>query len=76
VATYAARQTVDKYAYRATQPEVAENDFNLNIPRYVDTFEEEEPVNIKTTQEEIKTIKLQIEAVEQKLEQHLAELGI
>ena len=36
-----ARQSVDKYAYLASPAEIAENDFNLNIPRYVDTFEEE-----------------------------------
>ena len=47
VATYKAFKTVDKYAYRAKPEEIAENDFNLNIPRYVDTFEPEKPVNLK-----------------------------
>jgi type I restriction enzyme M protein len=37
------RQGVEKYAHLATPAEIAENDFNLNIPRYVDTFEEAEP---------------------------------
>ena len=40
------RETIDKYAYVASLDEVKENDYNLNIPRYVDTFEEEEPVDI------------------------------
>ena len=74
--TYKNWETVDKYSYVAKLEEIKENDYNLNIPRYVDTFEEEEPVDIKATQEEIKAIKQQIEAVEQKLEQHLAALGI
>ena len=42
VQTYRQRQFVDKYAYVATRAEIAENDYNLNIPRYVDTFEEED----------------------------------
>ncbi|NMS37379.1 N-6 DNA methylase, partial [Vibrio parahaemolyticus] len=46
VDTYAARASVDKYAYLATLEEIAENDFNLNIPRYVDTFEEEEEIDL------------------------------
>ena len=73
--TYKNWETVDKYSYIAKLEEIIENDYNLNIPRYVDTFEEEEPVDIKATQEEIKAIKQQIEEVEQKLEQHLTALG-
>lgn len=69
-------EAIDKYSYIATLDEIIENEYNLNIPRYVDTFEEEEPVDIKATQEEIKAIKLQIEEVEKKLEQHLEALGI
>lgn len=76
IGTYKNWETVDKYSYVATLDEIKENEYNLNIPRYVDTFEEEEPVDIKATQEEIKAIKLQIEEVEKKLEQHLEALGI
>src|SRR5699024_11498615 len=43
--TYRNRETVDKYSYVATREEIEENEYNLNIPRYVDTFEEEEPVD-------------------------------
>ncbi|MBF8151314.1 type I restriction-modification system subunit M [Winogradskyella sp. F6397] len=75
VTTYKNWETIDKYSYVAKLEEVLENDYNLNIPRYVDTFEEEEPVDIKATQVEIKAIKEQIEEVEQKLEQHLEVLG-
>ena len=76
IGTYKGWRTVDKYSYVASLDEIKENEYNLNIPRYVDTFEEEEPVDIKATQEEIKAIKLQIGEVEKKLEQHLEALGI
>lgn len=65
----------DKFAYRATLKEIQDNDYNLNIPRYVDTFEEEEPVDIKQTQEEINTLKAQLSEVETKMENYLKELG-
>lgn len=48
VQTYATRETIDRYSYVAPLSEVAENDYNLNIPRYVDTFEEEEPIDLMT----------------------------
>lgn len=76
IGAYKNWEAIDKYSYVATLDEIIENEYNLNIPRYVDTFEEEEPVDIKATQEEIKAIKLQIEEVEKKLEQHLEALGI
>jgi len=46
IAAYDKREFEDKYSYVAPLEEVAENDYNLNIPRYVDTFEEEEPVDL------------------------------
>ncbi|QHS64022.1 type I restriction-modification system subunit M [Chitinophaga agri] len=65
----------DKYAYRATLNEVEENDYNLNIPRYVDTFEEEAPIDIPATQSEIKRIKEEMASIEKKMEEYLKELG-
>ena len=65
----------EKYAYRATFREIEDNDFNLNIPRYVDTFEEEEPVDIPATQAEIKRLKAELAEVEKKMEEYLKELG-
>jgi type I restriction enzyme S subunit len=56
VETYDNLQPIEKYAYRATFEEVKENEFNLNIPRYVDTFEEEERVNLKEVQDEIEEL--------------------
>ncbi len=54
--TYRNRETVDKYSYVATLAEIAENDFNLNIPRYVDTFEEEPPVDLEAVSKDLKQI--------------------
>lgn len=65
----------DKYAYRATVNEIVENDFNLNIPRYVDTFEEEVEVDIKAVQKEIELLKKQIGDVENDMKKYLKDLG-
>lgn len=65
----------DKYAYRATVQELEENEYNLNIPRYVDTFEEEEPVDISATQAEINSLKSELASVEKQMEDYLKELG-
>ncbi|WKB81220.1 type I restriction-modification system subunit M [Cellulophaga lytica] len=60
VETYRNRETKDKYSYVATLDEVKENDYNLNIPRYVDTFEEEEPVDLKAVSQELKALEQDI----------------
>ncbi len=65
----------EKYAFRAKVEDVIDNDYNLNIPRYVDTFEEEAPVDIATTQQEIKRLKGELAGVEKKMEEYLKELG-
>jgi type I restriction enzyme M protein len=54
--TYKNRTAEDKYSHVAQLTEVAENDYNLNIPRYVDTFEEEEPVDLATVSKALKAI--------------------
>jgi type I restriction enzyme M protein len=69
-------EEVDKYAYKATREEIAENDFNLNIPRYVDTFEPEEPVDLEAVAGEIRDLEAKLDATRQKLEGHLRELGL
>ncbi len=60
-------KTVDKYAYRATHDEIAENDYNLNIPRYVDTFEPEKPVDLKAVQKEIETRETELAGVRKQM---------
>jgi len=66
----------DKYAYRATLAEIEENEFNLNIPRYVDTFEEEERVNIAEVQQEIVGLEKELAAVRKEMNGYLKELDL
>ncbi len=65
-----------KFAYVATPGELAENEFNLNIPRYVDTFEEEEMVDLKAVQKEIDALEKELVSVRTKMNAHLKKLGI
>ncbi|MGH9768929.1 MAG: type I restriction-modification system subunit M [Blastocatellia bacterium] len=76
VVTYKTFETVEKYAYRATSEEIKENDFNLNIPRYVDTFEEEEEIDIQAAQNEIEELETQLADVRAEMKRHLEELGL
>ena len=68
-------ETIEKYSYRATIDDIKENDYNLNIPRYVDTFEEEEPVDIKATQKEIEKLEGELVEVTKEMNKYLKELG-
>ena len=70
------RKAVDKYSHLATLEEVIENDYNLNIPRYVDTFEEEEPIDIKAVMAEIKELEAKRADLDKEIEGYLRELGI
>lgn len=76
VATYEARETVDKYSYLATQDEIKENDYNLNIPRYVDTFEEEELVDIDEVKRNIAAIEEELAQVQAQMAKYMEELGL
>lgn len=76
VSTYEAFESIDKYAYRATAQEIADNDFNLNIPRYVDTFEEEETIDLEAVQKEIDTLETELVSVRKEMAQHMGELGL
>lgn len=66
----------DKYSYVATRADIEENDFNLNIPRYVDTFEEEAEVDIASVQSEIDRLELELTTVQSELNKYLKELGV
>jgi type I restriction enzyme M protein len=76
VDAYDKYETQDKFTYVATPEEIKENDYNLNIPRYVDTFEEEEPVDIEAVLKEEAEIKEELAAVEAKMADYLSQLGI
>ena len=76
VETYANRATIDKYAYAAPLAEIAENDCNLNIPRYVDTFEEEEPVDIDAVAAELQALEGAMQDTDASIAGFCEELGI
>jgi type I restriction enzyme M protein len=71
--TYRERKEVEKYAHVAEFDEIKENDFNLNIPRYVDTFEEEEPIDIDEVQKEIDALEKELAEVRVKMAEKLKE---
>ncbi|WP_180086388.1 type I restriction-modification system subunit M [Acinetobacter sp. YH12103] len=75
VETYRARASVDKYAYLATLQEVKDNDYNLNIPRYVDTFEEETEIDLVAVRAEREQLKTQLAELEVQMAKYLEELG-
>ncbi|RMG85922.1 MAG: type I restriction-modification system subunit M [Bacteroidetes bacterium] len=66
----------EKFAYVATFEEIKENEFNLNIPRYVDTFEEEEEVDLKAVQQRIAQLEKELSEVQGQMADYLKELGL
>jgi len=75
VATYQSRETIDKYSYLASLDEIKENDNNLNIPRYVDTFEEEQEIDLMAVRAERKALKAELSQLEGEMDKYLKELG-
>ena len=73
---YEKYKSEEKYAYVATIDEVKENDYNLNIPRYVDTFEEEELVDMEEVAENIAKIKAELVEIEAQMAKYLEEIGL
>lgn len=76
VQTYKARKDVDKYAHLASYEDIENNDFNLNIPRYVDTFEEEPPVDVAKVYKQLEQDNAEIEALEKEIKEQLKILGV
>ncbi len=74
VNTYKAYETTDKYSFKANLSDIIENEYNLNIPRYVDTFEEEEPIDIAQTQVEIDNLEKELADVRKEMAGYLKEL--
>ena len=73
---YAKRIDVDKFAHVADMNQIIENGYNLNIPKYVDTFEEEEPVNLDSVKAQIKTLDSETKATIDKAESFIRQLGL
>ena len=66
----------DRFTHIADFAEIEENDFNLNIPRYVDTFEEEEPIDIVELSKEMKNIDAEIKKAERELLAMIGQLAV
>ena len=73
---YIKREDVEKFAHVASLEEIKANDYNLNIPRYVDTFEAEELIDIDEVQGNIKRIKEELSVVEAQMAKYLKEIGL
>lgn len=76
VATYEKRKTVAKYSSLAKPAQLAEHDYNLNIPRYVDTFEPEPEIDVGAVQAEIADLEHQLANVRKRMAGYLKELGL
>lgn len=76
VETYKNRSETEKYSHLATFDEIKENDFNLNIPRYVDTFEAEPEIDIAATQKRIAELEQELAKTQAQMQEYLKELGL
>lgn len=76
VNTYKNREEIKKYSHVATPEEIRENDYNLNIPRYVDTFEEEAEIDLSAVKAEIEKIETELATVQKQMDAYLKELGL
>lgn len=74
--TFENREVLDKFSYRASLQEIAENDYNLNIPRYVDTFEAEAPIDLAEVSQQLKTVAEALEATDKTLADFCKQLNI
>jgi type I restriction enzyme M protein len=74
--TYRNRTEIEKYSHLASLQQIAENDYNLNIPRYVDTFEEEEEIDIQAVMAEIKQLEAKRAELDVQIDVYLKELGL
>ena len=74
VEAYKLRKDIEKYAHLASFDEIKENDFNLNIPRYVDTFEEEEPIDMVAVGKELREIRSEKKELEKELKEMISSL--
>ena len=76
ISTYRNRNTEDKFSYLANSEELIENEYNLNIPRYVDTFEEEEPVDLEAVSNELQSLESDISETDKTISDFCDELNI
>ncbi len=74
--TYANRKEIEKYSHLASLDEIKENDYNLNIPRYVDTFEEEEVIDLEKVSSELKALEIEMKTTDETIASFCRELNI
>ena len=74
--TYANRKEIEKYSHLASMDEIKENDYNLNIPRYVDTFEEEETIDLEKVSSELKALEIEMKTTDETIASFCRELNI
>ena len=74
--TYANRKEIEKYSHLASMQEIKENDYNLNIPRYVDTFEEEETIDLDKVSSELKALEIEMKTTDETIAEFCRELNI
>ncbi|WP_148571764.1 type I restriction-modification system subunit M [Aliarcobacter cryaerophilus] len=74
--TYANRKEIEKYSHLASMQEIKENDYNLNIPRYVDTFEEEEVIDLDKVSSELKALEIEMKITDETIAKFCRELNI
>lgn len=75
LSAYSERKDIEKYSHLASFEEIKSNDYNLNIPRYVDTFEEEEPIDLVNEFKALQENDDQIEMISSQINSYLKELG-
>ena len=74
--TYKNRQDIDRYARAVSLAEIRENEYNLNIPRYIDTFEPEAEIDIKAVSVECKALDIQMNEIDRQILKYCKELNI
>jgi len=76
VAAYRGRSAENRFSHRAARAEIEENDYNLNIPRYVDTFEAEAEIDLAAVSAELRSIDAGMAALDEAIRGFCAELGL
>ena len=76
VAAFENRQNIEKYAHVATLQEVKDNDYNLNIPRYVDTFEAEAEIDLDAIAKQLQELEQESQKTDAVINDFCKELGI
>ena len=74
--TYHNKDVIEKYSHLATLKEIADNDYNLNIPRYVDTFQEQEEIDIQSVMQEIKSLECKRDVLDKEIDKYFMQLGL